>query len=150
MILTVAAWHSIEAEAHNPPAHFTSPLGQSIYKLSRSGLVDDSRTNVVIVITKSMSSMDEFNDFSKSERDSQWMIEAGRQRGIIVAFSAKFSLGPVFVENTGPTSAEYPILPNGESSHQNLFDAIRRVIKTPGPNETHDLAGMRALGAITS
>jgi hypothetical protein len=61
IILLVASWDSITTDA-NPPAHFISALGKSMYKLSCSGLVDHSRT------TKSMSFMNEFDDFSGAEK----------------------------------------------------------------------------------
>ncbi|KAJ7307738.1 hypothetical protein DFH08DRAFT_824051 [Mycena albidolilacea] len=157
IILLVASWDSIKTDAHNPPAQSTSPLGQSIYNLSCSGLVNHSRTNVVVVVTKSMSFMNDLDDFHGVETTKQWMIEAGRRRGIIVdiqrrVFPRSAPWNIVFVENGGGTNvvrAKYPILPNGELSHQNLFNAIRSVIEEPGPHGTPDLTGMRALDVLT-
>jgi hypothetical protein len=158
IILLVASWKSITTDAHNPPAEFTSALGQSMYKLSLSGLVDHARTNVVVVVTKSLSSSDEFDDYeSIEEKNAQWRIEAGRRRGIIAELQRKVfpRLSPwstVFVENGGGSDvmrSTYPELPNGELSHQNLFNAIREVLETPGPHGTPDLTGMHALDVLT-
>ncbi|KAF7372446.1 Protein hedgehog [Mycena venus] len=158
IILLVASWDSIKTDAHNPPANFTSPLGQSMYNLSCSGLVDHSRTNVVVVVTKSQTFMHELEDFDTTEeKNTQWMIEAGRRKAIIVDIQRKVfpSLAPwntVFVENGGrikTMNAEYPTLPNGELSHQNLFVAIQRIIAADGPHGTPDLTGMHALGVLT-
>ncbi|KAF8191884.1 hypothetical protein K438DRAFT_1762468 [Mycena galopus ATCC 62051] len=158
IILLVASWNSITTDAHNPPAHFTSPLGQSMYNLSCSGLVDHSRNNVVVVVTKSTTFMNEFDDFDTiEEKNAQWTIEAGRRKGIIVDIQRRVfpRLAPwntVFVENGGGANImhdEYPILPNGQLSHQNLFLAIRRIIEANSPHGTPDLAGMHALGVLT-
>jgi hypothetical protein len=157
IILLVASWKSITTDAHNPPADFTSALGKSMYNLSSSGLVDHARTNVVVVVTKSLSSSDEFDDYeSIEEKNVQWMIEAARRRGIVADLQRKVfpRLAPwntIFVENGGGTNvhAKYPKLPNGELSHQNLFDAIQGVFEAPGPHGSPDLTGMHALDVFT-
>ncbi|KAJ7121587.1 hypothetical protein C8R44DRAFT_736379 [Mycena epipterygia] len=157
IILLITSWDTITIDAHNPPDKFTSPVGISMYKLSSSGLVDDARTNVVVVVTKSMSSWNQFDDFeTTAEKNIQWNIEAGRRRGIITDLQRKVfpklaAWHTVFVENGGGVNmgTEYPILPNGELSHQNLFEAIRGVIEAPGPDGTCDLAGMHALDVLT-
>jgi hypothetical protein len=157
VILLVASWRTITPDAHNGPTTFTSALGKSMYSLSCSDLVDRDRTNVIVVITKSMSSWYEFDDYhTAEEKHKQWKIEAGRRKGIITELQRKVFPGAspwqiVFVENGGGTKMreKYPILPNGELSHQNLFEAIRRVIEEPGLNGTYDMAGMYALDALT-
>jgi hypothetical protein len=157
IILLVASWNSITIDAHNPPADFTSPLGKSMYNLSSSGLVDHARTNVVVVVTKSLSFWDEYDDYESMEKNKQWVIDAGRRRDIIADLQRKVfpRLAPwntIFVENGGGTNsfrAEYLELPNGELSHQNLFDAIRAVFETPGPHGSLDLTGMHALEVLT-
>ncbi|KAJ7255020.1 hypothetical protein B0H12DRAFT_1233277 [Mycena haematopus] len=157
VILLVASWDSIIEDAHNQPREFTSAIGKSMYKLEYSGLVDHGRNNVVVVVTKSMSYLDEFADFAMEEdKNAQWKIGAERRRTIITNLQRKvfpdLALWQiVFVENGGGTDIrrKFPILPNGELSHQTLFTAIRAVIEIPGPDESHDLAGIQALGLIT-
>ncbi|KAJ7328888.1 hypothetical protein DFH08DRAFT_940517 [Mycena albidolilacea] len=157
VILLVASWDSIIEDAHNQPHEFTSAIGKSMYKLESSGLVDHDRSNVVVVITKSMSYMDEFADFVREEdKYAQWNVGAVRRRSIITSLQRKVfpNLAPwqiVFVENGGSTNIrrEFPILPDGELSHQTLFMAIRAVIEIPGPDKSRDLAGIQALGLIT-
>ncbi|KAJ7654759.1 hypothetical protein B0H17DRAFT_1266588 [Mycena rosella] len=157
VILLVASWDSITPDAHNEPHHFTSAAGKSMYTLSLSGLVDRDRANVVVVITKSLSSWDQFDDFeSVAEKNTQWTIEAGRRRGIISELQQKVfpKLAPwptVFVENGGGRDMriKFPTLPSGELSHQNLFEAIRSVIEHSGPDGASDLAGMHALHVLT-
>jgi hypothetical protein len=157
VILLVASWDSITPDAHNEPHHFTSALGISMYKLASSGLVDHLRTNVVVVVTKSMSFWSEFDDFDDiTEKNTHWNIEAGRRKGIITDIQRKVfpKMAPwrtVFVENGSSRDlhSKYPILPNGELSHQNLFEAIRSVIETPGPHGTLNLAELHALHKLT-
>ena len=55
VILFVAAWDFITPDAHNEPKNFPSSLGKSMFNLITHGLVDNVRTNVIVVITKSMS-----------------------------------------------------------------------------------------------
>jgi hypothetical protein len=153
VILLVASWDSITPDAHNEARHFASAIGKSMYSLSSSNLVDPHRANVVVVVTKSMSSWDQFDDFeSGEEKNTQWVREADRRRSIIIDIQRKvfpnLALWKiVFVENGGGTNmrAKYPKLPDGELSHQNLFEAIRSVVETAGPDGTYDLAGMHVL-----
>ncbi|KAF8191883.1 hypothetical protein K438DRAFT_2136538 [Mycena galopus ATCC 62051] len=156
IILVVASWDSITPDAHNERHEFTSAAGKSIYNLSFSDLVDPDRVNVVVVVTKSMSSWDEFDDFDTiEEKNAQWTIEAGRRTGLIIDIQRRVfpKLAPwdvVFVENGGGRDmrADHPRLPNGELSHQNLFEVIRTVIETSGPQKNSDLAGMHALDLL--
>lgn len=156
IILLVASWNTITVDAYNAPEHFTSPIGQSMFKLSHAGLFDLRRTNVIVVVTKSLSFMSEFDDCkTQGEKHDQWNIEAGRRRGIITDLQRKVfpRSAPwpiVFIENGGGQQVHqrYPTLPNGELSHQNLFDAIRGVIEQKGPKGASDLAGIQALQLI--
>ncbi|KAF9059381.1 hypothetical protein BDP27DRAFT_506322 [Rhodocollybia butyracea] len=129
-----------------------------MYNLGCSGLVDHERTNVIVVVTKSISSWHEFDDFTSSivERKAQtrWQIEAYKRELIIADLQLELfpRIAPwpiVFVENGSEIDVDtpYPLLPNGELSHQNLFDAIRRVIEHP--HGTSDLAGMHVLDALS-
>ncbi|KAJ7483650.1 DDE superfamily endonuclease-domain-containing protein [Mycena latifolia] len=141
VILLVASWDSIMADAHNKASHFTSAIGRSMYNLFLSGLVDGDRTNVLVVITKSLSSWDQFDDFkTQKEKNAQWRLEAGRRKGIITDLQRKIfpKSSPwaiVFIENGGgrDMSATYPILPDGKQSHQNLFEAISAIMERNGP-----------------
>ncbi|KAJ7348406.1 hypothetical protein DFH08DRAFT_1079885 [Mycena albidolilacea] len=157
IILLVTSWNTITVDAYNAPEYFTSPVGQSMFKLSHAGLVDLRRTNVIVVVTKSLSFMSEFDDYkTQQEKHEQWNIEAGRRRGIITdlqrkVFPKSIPWPIIFIENGGGQQVHhrYPTLPNGELSHQNLFDAIRGVIEQKGPKGASDLAGVQALRLIT-
>ncbi|KAK7065104.1 protein hedgehog, partial [Favolaschia claudopus] len=157
VVLIVTSWNSLTIDAHNAPEKFTSPLGQSMFKVAQAGLVDPQRPNVIVVVTKSLSFMSEFDDYkTQAEKDEQWKIEAGRRRGIITDLQRKLfpklAQWPiVFIENGGGKHVhhQYPMLPNGELSHQNLFEAIQCVIEGKGNEEASDLAGMQALQLLT-
>ncbi|KAK6996887.1 hypothetical protein R3P38DRAFT_2564931 [Favolaschia claudopus] len=158
VILLVVSWDSVVEDAHNAPDYFTSAAGKTMQALSSSGLVDHSRPNVVVVVTKSMSSWDDLVD---DEEDSgldpraSWMLEAktrkdiivGLQRQILPWISAAWDV--VFVEHGRTRDAAYPRLPNGEWSHPNLFDAISKLIRRPGVHGREDFAGMHALDFLT-
>jgi hypothetical protein len=156
IILLVVSWAAITPDVYNEPHHFTSAVGKSMYNLCFSGLINRDRANVVVIVTKSLSSWDQFDDFeSIKEKNTQWNIEAGRRRGIITDIQRKVfpDLAPwhtVFIENGGGRDmrAEYPILPDGELSHQNLFEAIRTVVQAPGRDGARDLAGSQALDLL--
>jgi hypothetical protein len=154
VILLVASWDSITMDAHNQPVHFTSPIGQSMYKLSLSSLVDSNRNNVIVVVTKCMSFMDDLADYkTQEEKNVQWNIKAGRRTAIIHDLQQRIfpSLQPwpiIFIENGGGQEIhqKYPTLPNSELSHQNLFEAIRGIIEgSQGPS---DFAGLQAMQLI--
>ncbi|KAK7007846.1 protein hedgehog [Favolaschia claudopus] len=155
VILLVASWDSITPDAHNKVSHFTSPLGRSMYNLSLLGLVDSERTNVVVVITKSLSSWDQFDDFdNQRQKNGQWRIEAGLREGIVIDLQRKIFPSHsqwhiVFIENGGgrDMTAQFPILPNGVQSHQNLFDAITDIVSRDKPG-CSDLIGMQALQVL--
>ncbi|KAJ7267855.1 hypothetical protein C8J57DRAFT_1613974 [Mycena rebaudengoi] len=157
IILLVTSWNTITGDAHNTPERFTSPIGLTMFNLSHAGLVDLHRTNIIVVVTKCLAFMSEFDDYkTQPEKDQQWNIEAGRRRGIITDLQRKVfpTSNPwpiVFIENGGGQRLHhrYPTLPNGELSHQNLFDAIRDVIAKEGPEGESDLAGIQALQLIT-
>jgi hypothetical protein len=158
VILLVAAWDSITPDAHNEPEHFTSAAGISMFNLKVSGLVDLECTNVIVVVTKSLSSWDQLDDYeSKEAKDAQWTAEADIRHATILdlqhkTFPKSTDWPIVFVENGGGTlmRAEHRTLPNGELSHQNLFDAIFEVIDPPGQQRTgYDFAGMHALRVLS-
>ncbi|KAF8815993.1 hypothetical protein BYT27DRAFT_7238143 [Phlegmacium glaucopus] len=155
VILLVAEWSSITADAHNEPERFTSALGTSMFNLNTTGLVDPDRTNVIVVITKSMSSWDQFDDFEPDKKGIQWNIEAGKRISIILdlqrkVFRRSTQWRIVFIENGGGSKmdAPYKTLPNDELSHQNLFKAIYDVI-APRDTDVHDLAGIQALRLLS-
>jgi hypothetical protein len=157
VIVLVAAWESITPDAHNEPAHFTSALGKTIYALHRSNLVDEKRANIVVVVTKSLSSFHQFDDYKTvKEKHAQWRIEEGRRRGIITDLQRKMfprssAWEIVFVENGGgkDMTAKLPVLPDGHLSHQNLYDAICNIIKRPSSDGGLDLVGIQALQVLT-
>jgi hypothetical protein len=159
VILLVVAWDSIEldSQAYNGPAHFKTAIGKTIYALHRSDLVDEKRANIVVVVTKSLSSFHQFDDYkTMKEKHAQWRIEEGRRRGIITdlqrrMFPRSSSWEIVFIENGGgkDTSAKFPVLPDGLLSHQNLYDAICNIIKRPSSDGSLDLVGIQALQVLT-
>ncbi|KAF7366102.1 Protein hedgehog [Mycena venus] len=156
VILLVASWDSITLDAHNKISHFTSAIGRSMYNLFLSGLVDTNRTNVLVVITKCLSSWDQFDDFeTRKEKEAQWRLEAGRRKGIIIDLQRKIfpQLSPweiVFIENGGgrDMSAKFPTLPDGKLSHQNLFQAISDIMER-STDRCRDLVGIQALQVLT-
>ncbi|KAK7040482.1 hypothetical protein R3P38DRAFT_3460845 [Favolaschia claudopus] len=97
--------------------------------------------------------MSDFDDYqTQAEKEEQWKIGAGRRKGIIIDLQRKLfpklTQWPiVFIENGGGTHVhqQYPMLPNGELSHQNLFEAIHSVIQGEESDQASDLAGMQAL-----
>ena len=150
VILLVATWDSITPDAHNEPQNFTSAIGKSVANLRNSRLVDLDYSNIIVVVTKSMSYWQQLEDYeSEDEKKKQWHNEANVRKGIILdlqrkAFSKSGDPWPiVFVENGGGSKMDgpFPILPNGEHSHQNLFNAIFNVMR--------DLAGVQALRVLT-
>ncbi|KAJ7040039.1 hypothetical protein C8F04DRAFT_1254495 [Mycena alexandri] len=159
VVLLIASWDSIMPDAHNKVSHFTSAIGRSMYNLFLSGLVDADRTNVLVAITKSLSSWDQFDDFeTQKEKDAQWRLEAGRRKGIITDLQRKIfpkvsPWGIVFIENGGgrDMGAKYPTLPDGKLSHQNLFEAISVIMQHNGPgwDGCRDLVGIHALEVLT-
>ncbi|KAJ6470878.1 hypothetical protein C8R45DRAFT_937044 [Mycena sanguinolenta] len=159
VILLVGSWDSIMPDAHNEVSHFTSPIGRSMYNLSLSGLVDSQRTNVLVVITKCLSSWDQFDDFeTREEKEAQWTLQAGMRKGIITDLQRKIfpKSSPwdiVFIENGGgrDMSAKFPILPDKTLSHQNLFEAISDLMERngSGPDGCRDLVGIQALQVLT-
>jgi hypothetical protein len=157
VILLVVAWDSITPERHHKPSHFTSALGRTIYALYCSDLMDGQRPNTVVVVTKSMSSFHQFDDYkTKKEKYAQWRIEAGRRRGIITNLQRKLFPGSppwkvVFIENGGGTEmrAKYPFLPDGLLSHQNLYDAMYDIILRPSSDGSQDLVGIQSLQVLT-
>ncbi|KAK7040494.1 protein hedgehog [Favolaschia claudopus] len=158
VILLVANWESVSPDAHNDPSHFTSAIGDTIYSLYTSDLVDEQRANIVVVVTKVLSSLHQFDDYkTEKEKSAQWRIEEGRRRGIITDIQRKMfpKSSPweiVFIENGGSSrdmSSRYPVLPDGLLSHQNLYDAISNTIKRPSSDGSLDLVGIQALQVLT-
>ncbi|KAJ7874378.1 hypothetical protein B0H13DRAFT_2348576 [Mycena leptocephala] len=74
VILLLATWESVLLNAENESPHITSIVGRSMYSLRSSGLVDNERPNVVVVITKSLTSPDESVDL----RDKNHCIKSSR------------------------------------------------------------------------
>ncbi|KAJ7267851.1 hypothetical protein C8J57DRAFT_1228468 [Mycena rebaudengoi] len=104
-----------------------------------------------------MSSFHQFADCkTTNERNAQWRIEEGRRRGIITDLQRKLfpKSSPweiVFIENGGgkDMSAKFPVLPDGQLSHQNLYNAIQNIIKCPSADGSLDLVGIQALQVLT-
>ncbi|KAJ7235792.1 hypothetical protein C8J57DRAFT_1248171 [Mycena rebaudengoi] len=128
VILLVASWESITPDANNDPVDFTSAVGNSMYNLFSSGLVDHTRANVVIVVTKSMSFRDQFDDFeSDEEKNAQWNLEAEKTQD----------------NHSSPSDESLPELGPMAVSHENLLKAIGSVIQHHRGQGPQDPAGMQ-------
>ena len=158
VILLVASWDSIREDAHNQPEHFTSAIGKTILNLKVSKLVDLERTNVIVVITKSLSSWQDYDDYDDDdEKGEYWNDDARKKTRIIGAlqqkvFPASWPWRVVFIENGGGKAVlqKHRTLPNGELSHQNLFEAIRDLFTAADDeNMPQDLVGIQALRLLT-
>jgi hypothetical protein len=156
-ILLVAKWESIKEDAHNDPEHFTSSIGKTMLNLSISNLVDFERTNVIVVVTRSMSSWDDYeDDNNEEEKNKHWSVDARKKTLMVEALQRKLFPGSrlwrvVFIENGGGQSVKkHRTLPNGELSHQNLFDAVRRLFDSVDDKTMpKDLVGIHALRLLT-
>jgi hypothetical protein len=158
LILVVASWDTIREDAHNDPQHFTSPIGKTIFSLKASELVDLECTNVIVVVTKALSSWHDYDDYDEyDEKRRRWVDDVRQKTGIIGALQRKTvtpsrSWRVVFIENGGGRALpeKYRVLPNGELSHQNLFEAIRDLfVAADSENRYYDLVGLQALGLLT-
>ncbi|THV00787.1 hypothetical protein K435DRAFT_931676 [Dendrothele bispora CBS 962.96] len=156
VILLIAEWKSVTPDVHNSP-NFTSSAGKSMLNLRDSGLVDLRRNNVVIVITKSLSSWNEYDDYKLDEdKEILWRHEASRRRSMIIDLQQTIfydSQDPwpiVFIENGSSDDMDpnYIKLPNGELSHRNLFEAISHERVIFGNPKTELLIPARALPAV--
>jgi tetratricopeptide (TPR) repeat protein len=157
-ILLVTSWDSIQEDAHNDPEHFTSPIGKTMLTLSVSNLVDFERPNVIVVVTRSLSFWQDYEDEEdEDEKKRHWCDDARKRTGIIGALQRKVfpclrSWRVVFVENGGghPLLKKHRTLPNGELSHQNVFEAIHDLFTaTDDGDMPKDLVGMHALPLLT-
>jgi hypothetical protein len=122
-----------------------------MYKLQQSDIVDLQRSNVIIVITESLS-FPKNADSGKEHRTFHrtWNEDAMKKVKIIHTLQRRLFLGAqrwpvVFIENKEAVKGKYPRLPNGELSHQNLFEAILDLIRAPGGNGMLDLNGLLTL-----
>jgi hypothetical protein len=151
LIVLVASWDSIKRD-DNELANFTSSMGKIIYYLSHTGLFDDRHPNVVVVVTKALTFMTDYHDLkSKDAMNQQWMRDTDEKAKIIndlrlKVFPDSDAWRVVFVENGGGKDIHgmLRILPNGERSHYNLFDAIVGLL-----TESQDLVGALALRLIS-
>ncbi|KAJ7753575.1 hypothetical protein B0H16DRAFT_1834838 [Mycena metata] len=156
VILLVVTWDSILPNADHESPHIRSVVGRLMESLSQSGLVDNARVNVVVVVTKSLSSLHEFDHFkSPKDRNSAWMDEANKRRAITARLQSKIlpnsvAWETVLIENGGgkDMTAKFPKLPDGNLSHENLYHAIRRMVESPEPYGIGDLAGIQALQVL--
>jgi len=155
VILIVASWESVK-EDDNELGNFTSSIGKTIQRLSRTKLVDNNRGNVIVVVTKSLSFFNDYEDASsQKKKEMYWREDAEKKKSIInglrfKAFAGNGSEWPVvFVENGGGTSAKSRRLPNEESYPKNLFKAIKTLVCLAGPDQPHDLVGAAATQYLT-
>lgn len=150
IIMLVASWDSIKRDA-NEPANFTSSIGKTMYSLSRVGLFDVERPNVIVVVTKALTFWSDYERFSsEDEKNGQWKRDADEKAEIINNIRSRIfpSSKPweiVFIENGGGQKIfrANRKLPNDQLSHQNLFDAILRIV-----GSAEDLVGTFALQAM--
>jgi hypothetical protein len=153
-IVIVASWPTIRIDDNDPPM-FTSAVGKTIFSLKPSNLVDPERTNVIVAVTKSMASWSDYEDDPDDDAKAvHWKEHAKEKKEIIIGLQQKVfpTTKPwdiVFIENGGGSNVKHRRLPNGDLSHQNLFDAIRQLFSADGENMAQDLVGMHALRLIT-
>jgi len=146
-ILLVTTWDSIRGKY--PPS-----LRETMENLRESGLIDYEHPNVIVVVTKSLSSWDDYEDFDDDDKKNQWQEDADEKKRIIddlrlEVFPSSASWQVVFIENGGGKSIlqDFKRLPNGELSYQNLFEAIYNLF---GANSKKgDLVGLEALRFLT-
>jgi hypothetical protein len=127
-ILLVTSWQSIK-NGDDP-----SPIRQTMGYLADTKLIDYQYQNVVVVVTKSLKTfVSDYEDFhSDNEKNEQWRLDADEKTRIIddlrsIMFPSSKAWPVVFIENGGGAILqEYIRLPNGDLSHQNLFQAIFR------------------------
>jgi hypothetical protein len=151
LIILAASWDSVKMD-DNEPADFTSSIGKTIYYLTNTDLIDHQLPNVVVVVTKSLTFWCDYDDFdSEEEKGQQWQRDADEKSTIIndlrsKAFPSSSPWPVIFVENGGgkKTLQRHRTLPNGELSHQNLFQAIAGIM-----SKAQDLVGMQALRFVT-
>jgi len=146
VILIVTSWDSVKED----DSYFTS-FDKTIQYLNRTRLVGNKRGNVIVVVTKSLSFWNDYEDASsQKEREICWREDAEKKKSIINGFRSKAFAGSdsewpiVFVENGGGMSANPRRLPNEESYPQNLFNAILVSVAGSG-----DLVGKVALQDLT-
>ncbi|KAJ6470877.1 hypothetical protein C8R45DRAFT_1218153 [Mycena sanguinolenta] len=155
VILLVANWESILPNAGHEFPHKACVVGRSMQSLRDSGLVDNDRVNVVVVVTKSLSSWVEFEDLkSQKDKNNAWLTEANKRRKVIADLQRAILPGTaewetVFIENGGGREMnKFEILPDGNLSHENLYHAIRKIVESPSPYGIRDLAGIQALQVL--
>jgi len=151
VILIVTSWDTVKEDDNHPPS-----IDKTIQYLRRSRLVDNKRGNVIVVVTKSLSFWNDYEDASSQrERELYWREDAEKKKWIINGLRSKAFAGSdsewpvVFVENGGGTSANPRRLPNEESYPENLFEAIKTLVCLAGPDQPHDLVGAAALLYLT-
>jgi hypothetical protein len=145
-ILLVASWDSVKRDAES------SSIGTTVQYLAHSGLIDHQHQNVIVVVTKALTFWSDYDDFdSEEERGKQWQRDADEKSRIIndlrsKTFSFSSTWPVVFVENGGGKKIlqRHRRLPNGELSHQNLFEAIASIV-----TQAQDLVGIQALRFVT-
>jgi hypothetical protein len=144
-ILLVASWDSIRRDAES------SPIGTTMQYLAGLGLVDHQHQNVIVVVTKALTFWSDYDDFDEDQKGKQWRRDAGEKSRIIndlrsKTFSSSSTWPVVFVENGGGKKIlqRHKTLPNGELSHQNLFEAIAGIV-----TKAQDLVGIQALRFVT-
>lgn len=144
-ILLVATWDSVKRNAE-------SAIEKTIRFLAHSDLIDETHQNVIVVVTKALTFWSDYDDLSSEvKKKQQWKQDADEKAQIIndlrsKALSSSNTWQVVFVENGGGKNIHrtHRMLPNGELSHQNLFDTILKNF-----TEARDLVGIQALRPMT-
>ena len=144
-ILLVTSWDSVRRDAES------SSIGTTMQYLAGSGLIDHQHPNVVVVVTKALTFWSDYDDFDEDQKGKQWQRDAHEKSTIINdlrsnTFSSSTTWPVIFVENGGGKKIlrRHRTLPNGELSHQNLFEAIARIV-----TQAKDLVGIQALRFVT-
>ena len=147
IILLVISWDSVKIDH--------SSIRKTIHYLAQSYLVDEERQNVIVVVTKSLTYWNDYEDFSpQRDKDKEWQVDVDLKTRIIndlrsELFMSSISWPVVFVENGGGLSGRQRVLPNGETSPHNLFKAIQELVAAHEPFGIPDLVGIHALRFVT-
>ncbi|KAG8884403.1 hypothetical protein FRB97_004412 [Tulasnella sp. 331] len=160
VILLLAGWGTVRKDAQNDISDFVSPMGHAIRALEQLHLYDSQRPNIIFVVTRSLSDPRDYvesDDEKSSKFKKEWLAEAKKKEGFIHDLQQKVfpDTKPwpiVYVENEGKVNNfnTYRVLPNGEQTHANLFDAMLKLFATQDENRAQDMIGLHSLRTVVA
>lgn len=160
VILLVASWRTVKKDAQNSIPELVSPMGHAIQALGQLRLYDSQRPNVIFVVTRAISDPRDYlesDDEKSSKFKKEWLAEAKKKDGFIHDLQQKVPPDTkpwpiVYVENEGKVNnfTTYRVLPNGEQTHSNLFNAVLKLFAAQGENHTQDMIGLHSLKTVVA